>query len=229
MPLSMIYCIFIDWDIQFITLRPNSNIFTAAGQKRDLHSWDADRNQTRACPYELRCALLSYATPCLATPHPLEQHSTLSCILFRRMVRNGILRVCFYFCSTERNSELFSLQQKGPERDFESLLLFMFHGREFRVVLFRRTARIPSEITICSVDSVFRGIIFLSEISNPTFQLNSDPVVEPVPDAGFWWWPKMFKKNSWKQINIFLIKTAIYLSLDLHKGRPCYRRSLQPS
>jgi hypothetical protein len=63
----------------------------------------------------------------------------------------------------------------------ESLLLFLFHGTEFRDVfssaegfgtefrdfLFRGTAGIASEITICSVYSVFRGI-FLSEIPNPT-------------------------------------------------------------
>ncbi len=33
------------------------------------------------------------------------------------------------------------------------------------------TAGIPSEITICSVYSVFRGIIFLSEIPNPSTKL----------------------------------------------------------
>jgi hypothetical protein len=38
----------------------------------------------------------------------------------------------------------------------------------FRVFLFRGTSGIPSEITICSVYSVFRGIIFLWEIPNPT-------------------------------------------------------------
>jgi hypothetical protein len=62
------------------------------------------------------------------------------------------------------------------------LLLLLFHGAEFRVVfssaegfgtefrdfLFRGTYGIPSEITICSVNSVFRGIIFLAEIPNPT-------------------------------------------------------------
>ena len=62
----------------------------------------------------------------------------------------GILRVFFYFC---------------------------IHGKEFRVVfssaevfrgfLFRGTAGIPSEIIICSDYSVFREIIFLSEIPNP--------------------------------------------------------------
>ncbi len=101
--------------------------------------------------------------------------------LFRGMVRNGILRVCFYFCSTERNSALFSLPRKGSERNSVSMLQFLFHGTEFRVVfyssegfgtefrefLFRGTAGIPSERTICSVNSVFRGIIFLSEIPNP--------------------------------------------------------------
>ncbi len=107
--------------------------------------------------------------------------------LFRGMVRNGIPRVCFYFCSMERNSELFSLPRKGSERNSASMLLFLFHGTEFRVVfsssegfgtefpefLFRGTAGIPSEITICSVNSVFRRIIFLSEIPNPSASVTS--------------------------------------------------------
>ncbi len=105
-----------------------------------------------------------------------------SCFLFRGMVRNGIPRICIYFGPTERNSELCSLPQKGSEQNYGSLLLFLFHGTNFRVVfssaegfgtefrdfLFRGTTGIPSEITICSVYSVFRGIIFLSEIPNPS-------------------------------------------------------------
>jgi hypothetical protein len=35
--------------------------------------------------------------------------------------------------------------------------------------------------------------------------------------------------SSTTNFDIFLIKIAIYLSLGLHKGRPSYRRSLQPS
>ncbi len=87
------------------------------------------------------------------------------------------------FVSTERNSELFSLPLKCSKGNSESSLLFLFNGTEFRVVfssaegfgtelrgfLFHGTAGIPSEITICSVYSVFRGIIFLSEIPNPTY------------------------------------------------------------
>ncbi len=79
-------------------------------------------------------------------------------------------------------SELFSLPLKDSEGNSESLLLLLFHGTEFRVVfpsaegfgteyrkfLFRGTVGIPSEITICSVYSVFRGIILLSEIPNPS-------------------------------------------------------------
>ncbi len=42
-----------------------------------------------------------------------------SCVLFPRRVRNRIMGVCFYFCSTERNSELFSLPRKGSERNSE--------------------------------------------------------------------------------------------------------------
>jgi hypothetical protein len=97
------------------------------------------------------------------------------------MVRNGIPRVCFYFCSTERNSVFFSLPRKGSERNSESMLLFLFHGTEFRVVfssvegsewnserfLFRRTVGIPSEINICSVNSIYCGIIFLVGNSQP--------------------------------------------------------------
>ncbi len=51
------------------------------------------------------------------------------------------------YASTERNSELFSLSWKGSERNSERFL-------------FRGTAGIPSEMNICSVSSVFRGIIF---------------------------------------------------------------------
>jgi hypothetical protein len=85
----------------------------------------------------------------------------------------------------ERNSELFSLSRKGSERNTASMLLLLIHGTEFRVVfssaegfgtefrefLFRGTAGIPSEITICSVNSIFRGIIFLWEIPNPMCKL----------------------------------------------------------
>jgi hypothetical protein len=48
------------------------------------------------------------------------------------MLRKQIPKVCFYFCCTERNSELFSLPRNGLERDSESLLLFLFHGTAFR-------------------------------------------------------------------------------------------------
>ncbi len=106
-----------------------------------------------------------------------------SCVLFRRMVRNRIPRICIYFGSTERNSELCSLPQKGSEQNYGSLFLFFVHGTEFPLVffsaegfrtefrdfLFRGTTGISSEITICSVYSVFCGIIFLAEIPNPTW------------------------------------------------------------
>ncbi len=111
------------------------------------------------------------------------------------MVRNGIPRVCSYICSTEQNSELFSLPLKGLEGNSESLLLFQFHGTEFRVVfssaegfgtefrefLFRGTVGILSEITICFVNSVFRGIIFLSEIPNPKCHINCLLVITCFP------------------------------------------------
>jgi hypothetical protein len=66
--------------------------------------------------------------------------------LFRRRVRNRTMRVCFYFCSTGQILSCF-LSAEGFEM-------------EFRDFLFRGTTRIPSEITICSVYSIFRRIIF---------------------------------------------------------------------
>ncbi len=68
----------------------------------------------------------------------------------------------FYFCSTERNSELFSLPRKGSEWNSESFL-------------FRGTARIPSQIPICSGYSVFPGIIFLLEF--PTLVLSPPDIL----------------------------------------------------
>ncbi len=59
-----------------------------------------------------------------------------SCVLFRGMVRNGILRICIYFGSTERNSELCFLLEKGSEQNYGSFPLFLFHRTEFRVVFF---------------------------------------------------------------------------------------------
>ncbi len=119
---------------------------------------------------------------------------------FQWRVRKEFPRVCFYFCSTERNSELFSLPLKCSEGNSESLLLvcsternselfsLMRKGseRKSKGFLFRGTAGIPSEITIGSVYFVFRGINFLSEIPNP----NPDPQhclityrIRPDPDS----------------------------------------------
>ncbi len=82
-----------------------------------------------------------------------EQNS--ESFLFYGMVQNGNPRVFFYFCSMVQNSEHSSLLRNGSERNSESFL-------------FRGTAGIPPEQTNCSVYSVFRGIIFLSEIANPS-------------------------------------------------------------
>ncbi len=65
------------------------------------------------------------------------------------MVQNGVPRVCFYFCSMVQNSEHFSPLWNGSERNSD-------------IFLFRGTDGIPPEQTNCSV---FRGIIFWSEIA----------------------------------------------------------------
>ncbi len=95
-----------------------------------------------------------------------------SCFLFRGRVQNGIPRLCFFIVSMERNSKLFSVSRKGLEWNSERFL-------------FRGTALIPSKITICSVYSVFRGIIFLSEIPNPNPDTDLDTDPDPVPNQGF--------------------------------------------
>jgi hypothetical protein len=61
-----------------------------------------------------------------------------SCFLFRGMVQNGILRICFYFCSTVQNSEHFSPLRNGSERNSESFLSC-------------EIARILPELNRCSV------------------------------------------------------------------------------
>jgi hypothetical protein len=50
----------------------------------------------------------------------------------------------------------------------------------------------------------------------------------PDPDPGFDDL-KLKKITAEKKLIFFGSKTTIYLSLSLHKGRPSYRRSLQPS
>jgi hypothetical protein len=57
------------------------------------------------------------------------------------MLRHKIPKVCFYFCSTERNSELISLQRNAPEQNSESLPLLLFHGTKFRAVSLPRNAQ----------------------------------------------------------------------------------------
>jgi hypothetical protein len=106
-----------------------------------------------------------------------------------RMIRNIIPCFCFYFCSTERNSELFSLPRNGSERNSKSLLLFCpmvqkipstfllclrkWNSESFQ---FRETAGNPPEQTNCSIYSVFREIIFLLPISNPTIAVGREGV-----------------------------------------------------
>ncbi len=63
------------------------------------------------------------------------------CFPFCKMLRNKISKVCFYFCSTVRNFEDYFLPRNGSEQNSKSFL-------------FRGTAGIPSEITICFVYSV---------------------------------------------------------------------------
>jgi len=69
---------------------------------------------------------------CLKKSSPSKQN--LQRVFIRDMLRNKILRVCYYFCSKERNAELVSLPLNGLEQNSKCLLLFFFRGPEFRVV-----------------------------------------------------------------------------------------------
>jgi hypothetical protein len=122
-----------------------------------------------------------------------------SCFLFCSMVPNKIPRVCLYFCSTELNSKLFSLPWKGSERNSKTMLLIFSTERNSELFslprkglewnsarfLFHGTAGIPLKITICSVYSIFRGIVFLSEIPNPNLDTDLDTDPDPVLNQGF--------------------------------------------
>ncbi len=99
-----------------------------------------------------------------------------SCFLLCGMVLIRIPSVCFYFCSTEWNSELFSLPLRGMVQNKITKVFFYFcstvqnsehfshlwNGTEWNSesFLFCGTAGIPPEQTNCSVYSVFRGINF---------------------------------------------------------------------
>ncbi len=54
--------------------------------------------------------------------------------------------------------------------------------------------------------------------------------IQVLCGSGFWWpnW-KIFTAENKFGTYFLWSKIAIYLSLDLHKGRPSYRRSLKPS
>ncbi len=71
-----------------------------------------------------------------------SNNSDSSCLLFRGMVWNGIPRVCFYFCFTERNSELFLLPLKGSEGNSKSLLLFYSSCLLFRGMVWNGIPRV---------------------------------------------------------------------------------------
>jgi hypothetical protein len=61
---------------------------------------------------------------------------------------------------------------------------------------------------------------------DPAFQVNPDLIrIQGFDDQ------KLKKKNSAENLfkTFFKSKIAIYLASGLHKGRPHYRRSLQPS
>ncbi len=92
-----------------------------------------------------------------------------SWFLFSGMVWNRIPSVCFYFCSTVRNSKHFSPLRSGSERNSESFL-------------FRGTAGILQEQTQLFRQFRLRGIIFLLEMPTLicTWHAHSTPTISNV-------------------------------------------------
>ena len=127
-----------------------------------------------------------------------------SWFFFPGIVWSRLPRVCFYFCSTVQNSQLFSPQQNDSERNYQSFL-------------FRGTARIPLEQTNCSVYSVFLGIIFCRKL--PT--LPSEPIVlfclrqELAPGQTAWHAPGDFLINIVLQNPLKNLYLAILIRMPL--------------
>ncbi len=102
----------------------------------------------------------------------LFQQTELKACFLPRNASEQNSDVCFYFCSTERNSELFSLRRNGLEQNSESLLLFLFHGTKFRA--FSLAKWLGTEFSgprnsqnSAGTNQLFRPIRLLSEIANP--------------------------------------------------------------
>jgi hypothetical protein len=79
-----------------------------------------------------------------------------SCFLFREMVRNGIPRVCFYVCSTERNPScflFFGIVQTGIPR---FCFFFVPWYRISSIFLFRKMVR-NGTLTFLFHCTEFRG------------------------------------------------------------------------
>jgi len=119
----------------------------------------------------------------------IPRHSEVTEVLIPRLVMegNGMKKISFTKNPAPANT-MFS-SETASERNSESLLLFLFHGTEFRAFftsaernsesfLFCGTAGIPSEQTNCSAYSVFRGIIFCRKLPTLNTHLNCSPVQE---------------------------------------------------
>ncbi len=78
------------------------------------------------------------------------------------------------------------------------------------------TAELLGRQSLFNISSVFRTQIYWFRIRIHHFRLKTDP--DPIQIQGF----------VGKNLIFFWSKIAIYLSVGLHKGRPSYRRSLQP-
>ena len=138
-------------------------------RKSQFRDWERKKNHAPAN----RIDSMFLSETCFGTefqePSIFSMEGIPSIFLLCGTVRNIIFRVScfaewfrmefrefyFYICSMVQNSEHSAPLWNGYERNSESFL-------------FRRTAGIPPEQTNCSVYSIFREIIFLSEIANPS-------------------------------------------------------------
>ncbi len=130
-------------------------------------------------------------------------------------ILSPIALICFYV-------DMYNVQIKSPpvfREDFPQLLIAFHSSRSWSPFLFLRL-EVKSE-NVNEEMAVFWIRIVWFQIQH--FRLIPIRIrIQSFDD-------QKFKNLQLKKLDIFLSMIAIYLSLDLHKGRPSYRKNLQPS
>ncbi len=106
--------------------------FLIDSQYRTILSWGSESSFIKQAKWFVRTSKVLFSDSIFE----ILGYRVLFCVVLSSAKWFGteFREIAFYFCSTERNSELCSLLWNGSERNSENLHLFWFHGTEFRVV-----------------------------------------------------------------------------------------------